>query len=187
MAKLYLDTKDLKAKASLLCAYDEVYLTGTIYTARDAAHKRLLDMLEKGEKLPFELEGAVIYYAGPTPERPGALIGSCGPTTSSRMDAFTPTLLKKGLCGMIGKGPRNIFVTEAIKKAGAIYFCAIGGAGALAAMCVKKNEVIAFEDLGCESIKRLYVEKFPLICAIDSRGESVFSCQNKQYYQEEKQ
>ena len=157
-----------------MCAGDEVYLSGTVYTARDAAHKRLKAMIENGEKLPFELDGAVIYYAGPTPERPGMCIGSCGPTTSSRMDVFTPLMLDKGLACMIGKGPRSKEVTDAIVRNGAVYCCAIGGAGALAAMSVKELEVIAFEDLGCESVKKLKVENFPLLCAIDSKGNNIF-------------
>ncbi len=174
MATRYIDTKDIKQAADILCAGDEVYLTGTVYTARDAAHKRLKAMIENGEKLPFELDGAVIYYAGPTPERPRMCIGSCGPTTSSRMDVYTPLMLDKGLSGMIGKGPRSEDVVEAIVRNGAVYFCAIGGAGALAAMSVKELEVIAFEDLGCESVKRLKVENFPLLCAIDSKGNNIF-------------
>ena len=174
MATLYIDTKDIKKAALEVNAGDEVYLSGTVYTARDAAHKRLKAMIENGEKLPFELDGAVIYYAGPTPERPGCVIGSCGPTTSSRMDVFTPLMLENGLSGMIGKGPRNKAVCDAIAENKAVYFCAIGGAGALAALSVKELEVIAFEDLGCESVKRLKVENFPLLCAIDCKGNSIF-------------
>lgn len=174
MATLYIDTKDIKKAALEVNAGDEVYLSGTVYTARDAAHKRLKAMIENGEALPFNLDGAVIYYAGPTPERPGSVIGSCGPTTSSRMDVFTPMMMDNGLSGMIGKGPRNQSVIEAIKRNKGVYFCAIGGAGALAALSVKELEVIAFEDLGCESVKRLKVENFPLLCAIDCKGNSIF-------------
>lgn len=174
MATLYIDTKDIKKAALEVNAGDEVYLSGTVYTARDAAHKRLKAMIENGEALPFNLDGAVIYYAGPTPERPGSVIGSCGPTTSSRMDVFTPMMMDNGLSGMIGKGPRNQSVIEAIKRNKGVYFCAIGGAGALAALSVKELEVIAFEDLGCESVKRLKIENFPLLCAIDCKGNSIF-------------
>ena len=175
MATLYINTEDIKEAALKACAGDEIYLSGTVYTARDAAHKRLRTMIENGENLPFNLDGAVIYYAGPTPERPGSVIGSCGPTTSSRMDVFTPLMLENGLGAMIGKGPRNKDVCDAIVKNKAVYFCAIGGAGALAAMSVKELEVIAFEDLGCESVKKLRVEKFPLLCAIDCKGNSIFN------------
>ena len=174
MAKVYIDTKDIRKAALNVNAGDEVYLSGTVYTARDAAHKRLRAMIENGEELPFDLDGAVIYYAGPTPERPGAVIGSCGPTTSSRMDVFTPMMMDNGLAGMIGKGPRSSEVVKAIVRNKGVYFCAIGGAGALAAMSVKELEVIAFEDLGCESVKRLRVENFPLLCAIDCKGNNIF-------------
>lgn len=153
---------------------DEVYLSGTVYTARDAAHKKIRALIENGEALPFELDGACIYYSGPTPERPGSPIGSCGPTTSSRMDIHTPLLMENGLIAMIGKGPRSEDVIEAIKKHCGIYFCAIGGAGALCARAVKKYEVIAFPELGCESVKRMEIEDFPVICGIDCRGNSIF-------------
>ena len=131
MAVIHINTADLREKLSAIRVGDEVYLTGTVYTARDAAHKRIRALLEAGEPLPFDLDGAVIYYAGPTPERPGRPIGSCGPTTSSRMDVYTPLFLEHGLCAMIGKGPRSREVVDAIVKNGAAYFCAIGGAGAL--------------------------------------------------------
>lgn len=175
MAEYYINTKDIREAAKIIKAGDRVYISGTVYTARDAAHKRLRQLIEDGKKLPFDLKDAVIYYAGPTPERPGNVIGSCGPTTSSRMDIFTPLMLENGLCGMIGKGPRNDSVKEAINKHKGIYFCAIGGAGALAAMSVKALEVIAFEELGCESVKKLTVENFPVFCAIDSEGCSLFA------------
>lgn len=174
MSVVYINTENIKEAALKVRAGDEVYLSGTVYTARDAAHKRIKALIENGGKLPFELDGAVVYYAGPTPERPGMPIGSCGPTTSSRMDTFTPQLLECGLCGMIGKGPRSREVADSIVKNKAVYFCAIGGAGALAALSVKSLEVIAFEDLGCESVKKLTVENFPLLCAIDCRGNSIF-------------
>lgn len=174
MAIIHANTRDLKAQLAQIRAGDEVYLSGTVYTARDAAHKRIRALIQAHEPLPFPLDGAVIYYAGPTPERPGRPIGSCGPTTSSRMDVFTPLFLEHGLCAMIGKGPRSPEVVRAIVEHGAAYFCAIGGAGALAAMAVRSLEVIAFEELGCESVKRLTVEDFPLLCAIDSRGGNLF-------------
>ncbi len=174
MAVHYIDTKDLPSKIPQIKAGDEVFLSGTVYTARDAAHKRLKELIDEKKPLPFDLSGACIYYAGPTPERPGAVIGSCGPTTSARMDNFTPLLLEHGLCAMIGKGPRSADVVDAIKKYGAIYFCAIGGAGALCAKSVTSLEVIAFEELGCESIKKLTVKDFPVICGVDSNKNSIF-------------
>ena len=167
-----INTSDLKQKALELRAGDTVLLSGTVYTARDAAHARLCKMIDAGEPLPFALDGAVIYYAGPTPAREGAVIGSCGPTTSSRMDKFTPTLIENGLLGMIGKGKRSPDVVKAMKSRGAVYFCAIGGAGALAAKCIKKAEVIAFDELGCEAVRKLEVEDFPLIVGIDADGNS---------------
>lgn len=174
MAVHYIDTKDLPLYISKIRAGDEVFLSGTVYTARDAAHKKIKELIEKGQKLPFDLNGACIYYAGPTPERPGNIIGSCGPTTSARMDIFTPLLLKNGLCAMIGKGPRSKEVIDSMGEHGAIYFCAIGGAGALCAKSVQSLEVIAFEELGCESVKKLTVKDFPVICGIDSDKNSIF-------------
>lgn len=174
MSVFHVNVSDLKSEIPNIKAGDEVYLSGVIYTARDAAHKKLRELIEKGEPLPFDMEGSCIYYAGPTPERPGSIIGSCGPTTSSRMDVYVPLLMDNGLICMIGKGPRNEKVTEAIKKHGGIYFCAIGGAGALCAMAVKEYEVIAFSELGCESVKRMTVKDFPLICGIDCNGGSLF-------------
>ena len=175
MAVLHINTEDIRSCIDKIHARDEVYLSGVIYTARDAAHKKLCAMLEKGEKLPFELDGATIYFAGPTPERPGRIIGSCGPTTSSRMDAFSPILLEAGLVGMIGKGGRSKEVADAIVRHRGVYFCAIGGAGALAAKCVTSLEVIAFPELGCESVKRLTVKDFPVYCAIDCHGGTMFA------------
>lgn len=174
MAEYYINTDSLKSKSSILKAGDTVYLSGTVYTARDAAHGKLMELIEKNDALPFELNGAVIYYAGPTEAPQGRAIGSCGPTTSCRMDKFTPALLDLGLCAMIGKGNRNREVTNSIIRNKAVYFCAIGGAGALASKCITKMEIIAFEDLGAESIKRLEFEKFPLIVGIDSCGNSLF-------------
>lgn len=155
-------------------AGDEVFVSGYVYTARDAVHKRLAALIEKGEPLPININGAVIYYAGPSQTPPGAVIGSCGPTTSSRMDTFAPMLLDMGLSAMIGKGERSNTVKDAIVKNKALYFCAVGGAGALASRCIKSVEVIAFEELGCESLKRLYIEDFPLYCANDIYGGDIF-------------
>ena len=166
---------ELKKRSSELKTGDKILLSGCVYTARDAAHKRIDAMLDKGEALPFELENAVIYYAGPTPAPEGKPIGSCGPTTSGRMDKFAPRLLDLGLGAMIGKGERSQAVRDAVKRNGAVYLCAVGGAGALAASCIKSCEVIAFEDLGCESVKKLLVEDFPLIVANDSCGGDIFT------------
>ena len=174
MKEIYLNTKDLKTQAKNIVAGDKVYLSGTVYTARDAAHKRFIELIEKGENLPFEIDGSAIYYAGPTPTPENMVIGSCGPTTSSRMDAYSPTLLDMGLKCMIGKGERNKEVCDSIRKNNAVYLCAIGGAGALACACVTSLEEIAFCDLGCESVKKLTFDNFPLICAIDSHGGNLF-------------
>lgn len=174
MKEYTLDTKKLKDNIDSLCAGDKILLSGTVYTARDAAHKRLINLLDSNETLPIELQDACIYYAGPTPTPNGLAIGSCGPTTSSRMDPYSPTLLDLGVVCMIGKGPRSQSVVESIVKNKAIYLCAIGGAGALASKCIDKCEVTAFDDLGCESIKELHFNNFPLIVAIDSKGGSLF-------------
>lgn len=170
----YLNTEELSDKATALNCGDKIYLSGAVYTARDAAHKRIFEMLENGGELPFKIDGAVIYYAGPTPTPDNMAIGSCGPTTSSRMDPYTPTLYNLGLACTIGKGERSDEVVNAIIKNNALYLCAIGGAGALAAACITKCEVIAFDDLGCESVKKLEFKDFPLIVAIDSKGKSLF-------------
>ena len=171
---LSLHTEELPARAHALRAGERVLLSGTVYTARDAAHKRLAALLKAGQPLPFPLEGACIYYAGPTPTRPGQVVGSCGPTTSCRMDPYTPLLLAHGLRAMIGKGGRNEATRRAIMEHSALYFCAVGGAGALAARCVRACEEVAFGDLGCESVKRMEIKEFPLILAIDTRGGNVF-------------
>jgi fumarate hydratase subunit beta len=154
---------------------DKVLLSGIIYTGRDAAHKRLVDLVEKGEDLPLDLKGQVIYYVGPTPARPGRPIGSAGPTTSYRMDAYTPALLALGLKGMIGKGNRSPEVIEAMKKHGALYFAATGGAGALIARRIKSSRVVAYEDLGPEAIRRLEVEDFPVIVINDVEGNDLYT------------
>ncbi len=168
------NTNELKEKAKTLRAGDKVLLSGTVYTSRDTAHKRIKALLASGSELPYALDGAAIYYAGPTGAKDGMVIGSCGPTTSSRMDVYSPELLDKGLSAMIGKGERSEAVCDAIKRNGAVYFCAIGGAGALACKCITECDVIAFEDLGCESVKRLTFREFPLIVAIDSVGGNIF-------------
>jgi fumarate hydratase subunit beta len=152
----------------------EVLVSGIIYTARDMAHKRLCQSIDAGEELPFELEGAIIYFLGPTPARPGRIIGSAGPTTSSRMDAFSPKLLAKGLKAMIGKGYRGIEVRDALKKYGAVHLSAVGGAGALLSKHIVSTEVIAYEDLGTEAIRKLQVVDFPAVVAYDSYGNTVY-------------
>lgn len=153
---------------------DNVLISGEIYTARDSAHKRMMTQLERGEKLPFEIKDKIIYYAGPTPAKPGQVIGSCGPTTSGRMDAFAPTLIRLGLTGMIGKGERSHEVVAAMKECGAVYFGAIGGAGALIAKSITSAEVIAYDDLGTEAVRRLTVKDFPAIVIIDSEGNNLY-------------
>ena len=178
-----INAQELKKHAHELKAGDKILLTGTVYTSRDAAHKRIMELIDKGEKLPYDIENAVIYYAGPTPAPEGKPIGSCGPTTSGRMDKFAPRLLDMGLGGMIGKGERNKAVRDAVVRNGAVYLCAVGGAGALAAHCIKECEVIAFEDLGCESVKRLYIEDFPLIVADDPSGGDIFESGRAQYFE----
>lgn len=155
-------------------AGDYVYLTGTIYTARDAAHKRMYDGLNQGEALPVDLKDQFVYYLGPTPAKEGQVIGSAGPTTSSRMDKYTPLLLDKGLKGMIGKGKRSPEVIDSMIKNGAVYFAAVGGAGALLSKCIKESEVIAYDDLGTEAVRKLRVENFPVIVVIDSRGRNLY-------------
>ncbi len=175
MAEFKLNTAELKSRTQELRAGDRVLLSGVVYTSRDAAHKRLVKLVEDGEALPFELDGACIYYAGPTPAPKDLPIGSCGPTTSGRMDPFAPLLMDNGLSAMIGKGERNAAVCNAIKRNKAVYLCAIGGAGALAAKCVEKCEEIAFKDLGCESVKRIIIKDFPLIVGIDCHGGTMFN------------
>ena len=164
-----------------LRAGDYVYLTGTIYTARDAAHKRMYEALQRGEKLPLEMKDNVIYYMGPSPAREGRVIGSAGPTTSSRMDKYTPALLELGLKCMIGKGKRSKEVKEAIVNNGAFYFAAVGGAGALLSRAITSSEVIAYEDLGTEAVRKLTVENLPVIVVIDSRGNDLYEIAVKQY------
>lgn len=157
-----------------LHAGDYIYLTGTIYTARDAAHKRMYEGLKEGTPLPFDIKNQIIYYLGPSPAREGRVIGSAGPTTSSRMDKYTPTLLNLGLGGMIGKGKRSPEVIASIIENQSVYFAAVGGAGALLSKCIKKSEVIAYDDLGTEAIRRLEVENLPVIVVIDAKGENLY-------------
>ena len=174
MEIIKLSTDELSRRIPELRAGDYVHLSGTVYTARDAAHARFLELISAGKELPFELKDAVIYYAGPTPTKENGQIGSFGPTTSARMDAFTPCLLDRGLTAMIGKGDRSPEVTDAIVRNSAVYFCAGGGLGALISKSIVSCEEIAFPELGCESVKRLTVRAFPLIVGIDCRGNSVF-------------
>lgn len=174
MKTVKINTSSLKNEIPSLRCGDKVLLSGTVYTARDAAHKRITEAINNGQSLPFDLKNACIYYAGPTPTPKGLAIGSCGPTTSSRMDVYSPLLLDKGLICMIGKGERNNEVVDAIVRNGAVYLCAIGGCGALAATSIKKCDVIAYDDLGCESVKKLVFDNFPLIVAIDSHGGNIF-------------
>ena len=171
----YINTPIDDKIVSELKAGDYVYLTGTVYTARDAAHKRLYEALQRGEDIPLELQNNIIYYLGPSPAREGQVIGSAGPTTSSRMDKYTPLLLEKGLKGMIGKGKRSDEVIESMHKNHAVYFAAIGGAGALLSKCIKKSEVIAYEDLGTEAIRKLEVENLPIIVVIDDEKTNLYN------------
>lgn len=173
-----------KDKLSELKAGDSVLISGVIYTARDAAHKRLTEMLDRGERVPFELAGSIIYYVGPTPEKPGNVIGAAGPTTSYRMDSYAPRFLDLGQAGMIGKGQRSMDVHEAVVRNGAIYFAAIGGAGALIAKSILNSEVIAFEDLGAEAVRRLEISEFPAIVVIDSKGNNLYEIGPNAYLEE---
>ena len=170
----HLDTKNLAAWVADLTAGEEIRLSGVVYTARDAAHKRIFAALDAGEPLPFPLETSAIYYAGPTPAKNGLAVGSCGPTTSSRMDLYLPRLSDLGLKLTIGKGDRSPEVYDALKRNGAAYLCALGGGGALAAGHILSAEVIAYDDLGCESVKRFVFSEMPLWVGIDARGNSIF-------------
>ena len=174
MATINIKTPLDEETVKKLKAGDQVFITGVIYTARDAAHKRLVETLDKGEKLPFDLTSQTVYYMGPSPAKPGQAIGSAGPTTSGRMDSYAPRLMAAGLKGMIGKGNRSQAVKDAIKKYRAVYFAAIGGAGALISKSIKKAEVIAYEDLGAEAIRRLEVESFPATVINDIYGGDLY-------------
>ena len=169
-----LTTPVSRADLAPLKAGDTVLLSGVVYTARDAAHKRMMELLDQGKPLPFPVEGSALYYVGPTPERPGEVIGSAGPTTSGRMDAYSPRLLDLGQAVMIGKGARNGAVKEAVVRNGGVYLAALGGAGALMSASVKALEVICWEDLGCEAVRRLEVEDMPLTVILDSRGGDLY-------------
>ncbi len=170
-----------REEARKLKAGDSVLLSGVIYTARDAAHKRLCELADQGKELPMEVKDAVIYFVGPTPAKPGEVIGSAGPTTAYRMDAYSPTMISLGLTGMIGKGKRNEAVVSAMKEHGAVYFGAIGGCGALLSRCIKRAEVIAYEDLGAEAIRRLEVENFPVVVIVDSEGNNLYETGRADY------
>ncbi len=170
--------------AAELCAGDYVFLTGTIYTARDAAHKRMYEAMEAGEELPVEMKNNVIYYMGPSPARTGRAIGSAGPTTASRMDKYAPALLDRGLKGMIGKGKRTQEVKEAIVRNGAVYFAAVGGAGALLSRAIVASEVIDYDDLGTEAVRKLTVQDFPVIVVMDARGNNLYETAIRQYCRE---
>jgi fumarate hydratase subunit beta len=177
----YLHVPFLPEEAASLTAGDLVYLTGTIYTARDAAHKRMMETLESDKPLPFNIEGNVIYYMGPSPTRAGRVIGSAGPTTSGRMDRYTPALLDLGLAGMIGKGKRSPQVKQSIVQNKAVYFAAIGGAGALLSRSIVASEPVAYDDLGTEAIRRLTVKDFPVIVVIDSGGNDLYEINSQRY------
>ena len=164
-----------------LKAGDYVYLSGIIYTARDAAHKRMYDALKKGEELPIKLDGNILYYLGPSPAREGQIIGSAGPTTSSRMDKYTPDMLDLGLKGMVGKGKRSLEVIKAMKRNGAVYFAAVGGAGALLSKCIKRAEIVAYEDLGTEAVRKLEIEELPVIVVIDKDGNNLYETAVEQW------
>ncbi len=170
-----------REEARKLKAGDSCLISGTIYTARDAAHKRLCELANEGKELPIDMKDAMIYFVGPTPAKPGQAIGSAGPTTSYRMDAYSPTLISLGQTGMIGKGKRNNDVVETMKEHGAVYFGAIGGCGALLSKCIKKAEVVAYEDLGAEAIRKLEVEDFPAVVIIDSEGNNLYETGRKEY------
>ena len=174
MAQVKITTPLTREAVRNLKAGDSCLISGVIYTARDAAHKRLCELVAQGKELPMDVRDAIIYFVGPTPARPGQAIGSAGPTTSYRMDAYSPILIEQGLTGMIGKGKRGPEVIDAMKEHGAVYFGAIGGCGALLSKCIKKAEIVAYEDLGAEAIRRLEVEDFPAIVIIDAEGNNLY-------------
>ncbi|MBE6047273.1 MAG: Fe-S-containing hydro-lyase [Clostridium sp.] len=182
--EIRINTPLTKDKTVKLKAGDTVLLSGVIYTGRDAAHKRLIDLLDKNEKLPIDVENEVIYYVGPSPAKPGQVIGSAGPTTSYRMDPYAPRLLDLGLTGMIGKGARNQEVIDAMKRNKAVYFGAIGGAAALIGKSIVKSEIIAYEDLGSEAIRRMEVKDMPLVVVIDSNGNNLYELGPKSYFEQ---
>ena len=181
MAQVKITTPLTREAVRNLKAGDSCLISGVIYTARDAAHKRLCELAAQGKELPLDVKDSVIYFVGPTPAKPGEVIGSAGPTTAYRMDAYSPTLIELGLTGMIGKGKRNEAVVSAMHEHGAVYFGAIGGCGALLSRCIKKAEVIAYEDLGAEAIRRLEVENFPVVVIIDSEGNNLYETGKRDY------
>ena len=170
-----------KEEAAFLKAGDYVYLTGTIYTARDAAQKRMDEALDRGESLPFDIEGSIIYYMGPSPAREGRAIGSAGPTTASRMDKYTPRLLDLGMGAMIGKGKRSKAVMDAIVRNGAVYFAAVGGAGAILSKCILSSKIVAYEDLGTEAVRRLAIQDFPVVVVMDALGNNLYETAVKEF------
>ena len=178
-----IQTPFTREDARSLKAGDTCLITGVIYTARDAAHKRLCELVAQGRELPMDMRNAIIYFVGPTPAKPGQAIGSAGPTTSYRMDAYSPALIAIGQTGMIGKGKRNAEVIAAMKEYGAVYFGATGGCGALLSKCIKKAEIVAYEDLGAEAIRRLEVEDFPVTVIIDSEGNNLYETGREAYLQ----
>ena len=184
MASVKITTPLTREAVRNLKAGDSCLISGVIYTARDAAHKRLCELVAEGKELPLDVKDSIIYFVGPTPAKPGQAIGSAGPTTSYRMDAYSPTLIREGLTGMIGKGKRGPEVVAAMKEEGAVYFGAIGGCGALLSKCIKKAEVIAYDDLGAEAIRRLEVEDFPAIVIIDSEGNNLYEMGRKAYLEQ---
>ena len=181
MSEKYINAPITKKDIDNLAAGDMVYISGTIYTARDAAHKRLYETILEGKDIPLELENNIIYYLGPSPAREGQVIGSAGPTTSSRMDKYTPLMLQHGLKGMIGKGKRTKEVIDAVIRNKAVYFAAIGGAGALLSKCIKKSEIVCYEDLGAEAIRKIEVEDFPVIVVVDSEGNNLYETAIKEF------
>ncbi|MBQ7341239.1 MAG: Fe-S-containing hydro-lyase [Oscillospiraceae bacterium] len=186
MAEIKITAPLTRDAARALRAGDSCLISGVIYTARDAAHKRLCQLVAEGKELPMEIRDSVIYFVGPTPAKPGQAIGSAGPTTSYRMDAYSPTLIAQGLTGMIGKGKRGAEVVNAMKEHGAVYFGAIGGCGALLSKCIKKAEIVAYEDLGAEAIRRLEVEDLPAVVIIDSLGNNLYESGREAYLNRKK-
>jgi len=181
MANIHITTPLTRDKVRELKAGDSCLISGVIYTARDAAHKRLCELVAQGKELPMDVKDNIIYFVGPTPAKPGQAIGSAGPTTSYRMDAYSPTLIEQGLTGMIGKGKRGSEVVNAMKQHGAVYFGAIGGCGALLSECIKDAEIVAYEDLGAEAIRRLVVKDFPVVVIIDSEGNNLYETGKANY------
>ena len=181
MANVHITTPLTRDKVKELKAGDSCLISGVIYTARDAAHKRLCELVAAGKELPMDVADSIIYFVGPTPAKPGQAIGSAGPTTSYRMDAYSPILIEQGLTGMIGKGKRGPEVIDAMKKHGAVYFGAIGGCGALLSECIKEAQIVAYEDLGAEAIRRLVVKDFPVVVIIDSEGNNLYETGKANY------